>query len=77
MDQPTNTEALLYLDGRFNLQAPGEGFLIATALLVDVFETTEKAAAYYAVRDGHLEPSHGGMHMLWKRANVRGKRETP
>jgi hypothetical protein len=69
-DQPKSLEALLYLDGRFNLLAPGEGFLIASALLVDVFETPEKAAAYYASRGGHLEPSHGGMHMLWRRPNV-------
>lgn len=65
----TPLEGLLYLNGRFNLQAVGDGFLIKDDLLIDVFETTEKAAAYYAARNGHLEPSHGGMHMLWKRPN--------
>jgi hypothetical protein len=68
-NKPTNLEGLPYLDGRFNLQAPDDGFLIADALLVDVFETIEKAAAYYAARGGYLEPSHSSMHKLWKRPN--------
>ncbi len=68
-------EGLIYLDGRFNLQAVDDGFLIEASLLVDVFGTIEKAAAYYEARDGRLEPSHGGMHMLWKRVGVETKSE--
>lgn len=69
-EQPKATEAFVYLDARFNRQAVGEGLLISDEMLLDAFDSADKAAAYFAARGGDLQKSHDGMHFLRKRLNV-------